>query len=649
MCGLDVERTGTRGPRPTYHPACRMQLKRQRDPNRGRPKHTGRRDQAKAKRIVERLEQGGGIAEVARAVGASPNTVSALARQTTFAAPKLSDEARRALDDFGYFRQRYFGRVPTPWQTEAGNVLKDLLATPRKEYVVLNAPPGSGKSTLFVHDFLVWLAARDRSIRVLVGSRTYRQATSYTNRLRRTFARQSLAPVDSDDVLLGLAVEPTGVLSHDFGRFNPEGRSEQWAAGEFVLVQLDGTTVSEKEASFAAYGMDSGFLGGRYDVVVWDDLIDRKTLKTVEGMEHLVRLYEDEMETRLEPGGLLVLQGQRMASSDLYRHALDMKAGMVDDLDDEDTRPRKYRHIVYKAHDEARCKGQAGHGLEAPAWPEGCLLDPKRLPWYELTAIQENRAEKFRVLYQQEDVDPAAVLVPRLWIDGGRDPETGEVFPGCWDRNRGAAEIPKGLAPPLHSIATADPSASHYWSIQWWVYHPESDQRFLLDQIRQRMDAPEFLDFDYANRVHTGVMEEWQLRSAELGLPIVRWIVEANAAQRFLLQYDHVRTWQAKHKVAITSHQTQRNKTDAEFGVETIAPHYRFGRVRLPAGTGEAVRRVAGPLVDEVTRYPDSMTTDCIMAHWFMEWWLPKLFPKHVAPPAPARRPSWMRERAGLR
>lgn len=605
---------------------------------------TGRQNPAKRKRVEEELRAGRTVKEAAARAGVSEPTAQAIKKETPPAKPipfeELCPEARRALADFGYFRQRYFGRVATPWQTMAGETLKDAWESPVKEYVVLNAPPGSGKSTLFVHDLVAWLAVRDRSIRVLIGSRTFRQASLYTNRLRRTFARESLAPVAAEDVAAGLAVEPAATLADDFGPFRPTTR-DQWTAGEFVIVQKD-EAVSEKESSFAAYGMDSGFLGGRYGVVVWDDLVDRKSLRTQEGREALVRLYEDEMETRVEPGGLLVLQGQRMAADDLYRHCLDMEAG--DPGDDDDHVPvKKYRHIVYRAHNDEKCLGVDTHRPGAPVWPEGCLLDPLRLPWRELVAIRANRVEKFNVLYQQEDVDPANVLVPRLWIDGGRDMATGGQLPGCWDKNRGLAEIPSGLIPPLYSIATADPSPTRYWSIQWWAYHPATEQRFLLDLIREKMDAPEFLDFDYAKGVHTGVMEEWQARSQTLGLPIVRWIVEANAAQRFLLQFEHVRTWQARHKVGITPHQTQRNKTDAEYGVQSIAPHYQFGRVRLPAGgLGDAARRASMRLVDEVTRYPDSSTDDCIMAQWFVEWHLPRLWPKITTPPQAARRPSWL-------
>ena len=39
------------------------------------------------------------------------------------------------------------------------------------------------------------------------------------------------------------------------------------------------------------------------------------------GLERLTQWWEVEAETRLEPGGLLILQGQRLGRDDLYRWA----------------------------------------------------------------------------------------------------------------------------------------------------------------------------------------------------------------------------------------------------------------------------------------------------------------------------------------
>lgn len=630
---------------------------------------------ATKKKILELHREGCNYSEIATLVGCDRRRVAAICKnmrswagrdyvETAQAAaqpdprpPKdLSRDASRALDDFGFFRARYFGRLATPWQEAAAYQVQELLATPDKEHVVINAPPSVGKSTLFTHDVPAWLACRDRRIRCLIGSRTLRQARLYTGRLRRTFERHEVVPPDDEAVTAGRAVVPQASLAMDFGRFRPLGlfTTDMWRTEEFVIAQADDILIHEKEASFAAYGMDSGFLGGRFQLVVWDDLVDRKNIRNVERFDDLVEQWESEAETRLEPGGLLILQGQRMAASDLYRHCLDQRAGDPDDGTDPDTdlRPAKYRHVVYRAHYEENCRGKDTHRRDAPFWrplPDGtsdpgsgCLLDPRRLPWRELSTIRQNRMEKYRVLYQQEDVDPAAVLVPKLWIDGGRDRDTGEEFPGCWDMDRRAGQIPRGLVAPTISIAAADPSPTKFWAISWWVIHPASEQRFLVDLIRQAMDAPAFLDWDYTNNTFTGVMEEWQRRSEDLGAPISTWIVEANAAQRFMLQYDHVRRWQALRRVRIVPHQTHRNKSDAEYGVQSIAPHYRFGRVRLPGWPNDGSRAASLKLVDEVTRYPDSRYDDCLMSHWFVEWNLPRLFPRRSAGGRVLRRPSWL-------
>lgn len=605
------------------------------------------------------IKGGMGPTEAARRVGISKPTAlrraqgltkrngnihAKVIREENLPAPKkgdkLKEEAQHALGCFACFRLRYFGHVSTPWQIDAANRMVSLLESLDKEHVVVNVPPGAGKSTTFTHDIPAWALVRNRGTRILIGSRTERQAKQYVGRLKTTFERTQPPTASDDQRRKGLAVDAVATLTGDFGRFKPTN-PDVWRNEEFTVAQVDDIAGSDKERSVSAYGMDGGFLGGRYDMVIWDDLVDKRTLRTADAREQLITMWETEAETRLEPGGLLILQGQRMRSDDLYRYALDLKAGDPDDYESEDERPNKYHHIIYKAHFEELCRGE--HGKDAPAWQAdgsgGCLLDPQRLDWRTLKTVQANRAERFLVMYQQEDTDPANTLVDPVWVSGGRGAD-GVEYSGCWDKDRGAAQLPKGLTPPLVSVATADPSPTKFWSIQWWVYHPATEQRFLMDLIRQGMDAPDFLDWSYNESAFTGVMEEWQLRSAALGLPITHWIVEANAAQRFILQYDHARRWQAQRSVQVIPHQTHRNKSDPDFGVQTLAPHWRHGRVRLPGKQGDPGRLAAMKLVDEVTRWPDGTTDDCVMAEWFFEFQLPKVWMPRVAPPQ-FRRPGW--------
>lgn len=553
----------------------------------------------------------------------------------------LSSDANRALDDFDFFRRRYLGRRATPWQRDAADHVVDWLVSPDTEYAVVNCPPGSGKSTLFTADLLLWLICRDRSIRILIGSSTQRLAENYSNRLRRTLERTRPLP---ENPAQGRLFPADAALPQDFGRFKPlQAEGQVWTRSQFTVAQLDSEGVEDKEPTVASYGMDSEFLGHRANLVIWDDLVTRKILRNGEQIENQRDWWVEEGETRLEPGGLLLLQGQRMGADDLYRYCLDMR--MNEDEHEELGRETKYRHVMYPAHFEDLCRED--HGKDAKPWPDGCLLDPIRLPWRGskgLATIAKNRGDAYRVQYQQEDMDPSESLVNKLWIDGGVDPQTGELYQGCWDKDRDAGEIPANLARPLVSFATADPSPTKFWSIQWWVYQPHTHQRFLLDLIRQSMDSPDFLDWNENQGVFFGVMEEWQNRSKELGVPISHWIVEINAAQRFILQHDHVRRWQRRHGVQVIGHSTTRNKTDPDFGVQMLKNLYRYGQVRLPGkGTG---RLGSLKLVDELTRYPNTATDDCIMAQWFGEFAIKQGALHRITEKEPTilRRPSWMRK-----
>lgn len=574
---------------------------------------------------------------------------------------QMSEDARHCLECFPCFRLRYMGHPSTPWQAQAALKMVALMATPHKEFVVINCPPGAGKSTLMT-DFILWILARNRATRVMYGSRTQRQATQYTGRVRRALERTTPHKPNEDDIRKGLAVDPVSTPSKDYGRFKPMN-NELWRMEEFVVAQPGDVLVEDKEPSMAAYGFDSGYLGGRFDLVIWDDLSDSKNLRTAESRERLKQDYRDMAETRLEPGGALFLIGQRLSADDIYRFALDIPAIDFDEFGDEDdddgdglaqldvreaddgkTIPRKYHHIIYPAHDESKC-AEGTHKLTAPAWPEGCLLDPRRLPWRDLAPLQAHDRGRFLTVYQQEDTNPAQALVNPMWINGGRDPQTGEVFFGCKDNERGLWEIPAGLSGQTFGYITADPSPSKYWSVQAWVYHIDSEQRFLVDHRRQEMTAPDFLEFNLDTHQHTGLLVDWQRQFRKMGVNLSHVIVEQNAAQKFLLQYHFVRRWASDNQVAIVGHNTTNNKTDATYGIQATLPTvYHFAKVRLPYRDRDA-QHASLKLIHEVTRWPQSQTEDCVLSQWFGEYNIPRFFHK-AAKVYQMPRPAYLVEKA---
>ena len=541
----------------------------------------------------------------------------------------LSPEAARALADFAFFRRRYFGRESTPWQVRAAEEMLRALETPDREYIVMNEPPGSGKSTLFTCDIPAWLIAKDRTIRIQIGSRTERQARAYVTRIKRALERDAPVRADADSLARGIAFDAEACIQDDFGAFKPEGRSDKWRAEGLVVRQLDGVSLDDKEDTVSAWGQDSGFLGGRFDLVIWDDLVDRKNMKTDEARENIKIWWDTEAESRLEPGGLLLLQGQRIQANDLYRYCLDKQT-----IDEK----QKYRHVVYQAHYDDLCPGGGDHAKDP--WPRGCLLDPHRLPWKHLETIKHNNPRTFEVMYQQNDGDAVGGLVDPAWITGDVDSD-GLPSPGCLDRERSMLEIPEHLVDFGWSFVTVDPSPSEWWGVIWWLYDPETENRYIVDLHRKRMSPQDFLALDLDTFEFSGLMDDIYANSLDLGIPLSHVVVETNAAQKWLLNQPHVQKWQQLTRVTFVPHTTGVNKLDPKFGVESIGDLFRQGRIRIPWADLQS-RNACQWLVEEVTRYPEYDTTDLVMSTWFGKLAVENHYTPRRFVPYQLSRPRWM-------
>lgn len=545
-------------------------------------------------------------------------------------AQPLSQEAQRALEDFAFFRLRYFGRKSTPWQERAAYEILRAHESGEREYIVMNEPPGSGKSTLFTCDIPCWLIAKDRTIRIQIGSRTERQARMYVSRIKRALERDAPMRAAADDLAKGVAFDADACLQDDFGAFKPEGRSDIWRAEALVVRQLDGVQLDDKEQTVSAWGQDSGFLGGRYDVVIWDDLVDKKNMKSDESRESIKEWWDGEAETRLEPGGLLLLQGQRIKSNDLYRYCLDKR--------NIDETP-KYRHVVYKAHNEEICNGQ--HDAITKPWPESCLLDPHRLPWRHLETLKHNNPRSFEIMYQQQDGDIVGGLVDPMWITGGVDAD-GYGAPGCLDKQRTMLDPPENLLDGAGwSFITVDPSPTEWWGIIWWLYDPESGNRYIIDIHKRRLNPEQFLSMDLDSREFSGLVEDMYREAIHLRIPISHIIVEVNAAQRWLLSQPHVQRWSAVTGIAFVPHTTSVNKADPKYGLESIGDLFRQGRIRIPWGDLTS-RQKSQHLIEEATRYPDYDTTDLIMSTWFGKLAVENHYTPRREGMYQMSRPSWL-------
>ena len=572
---------------------------------------------------ITRAAQQAGIGKTsafALAKGKTPMEYVAPRREREAPDPKtleeLGTDARSALGDINQFAEMFLARRPSHWRYEAAMRVGELLASPDREFIDVNLYPGIGKSTFWGCDLPLWLIAGGffedpqygRALRIMLGASTMKVSRDYLNVLRRLLDLKR--PFYDKEQ----AVYATHTLALEYGRFKPDtsqGDESIWTRDQFLVAQLADVDLYQKEATVQAAARDSGFLGERVNLAIWDDIAIVKNASNSEIAEDLANWFEDECETRVEPGGLLALVGQRLSPIDLHRKRLDAR---VENEDGEQV--PLYKHLTFPAHHDRLCDGT--HRQWVPEKDEGCLTDAWRLGEGDWRKAKSKA--NYRTVFQQEDADPSRILVQPIWLEGGTDPVSGFEAPGCYDRDRGFLEWPTGVGRLVDYVAV-DPSVSGYWVATWWAVQPESRHSYLIEGRRARMQAKDLLDWNNATQAFSGWIHKMTVKSYELGHPIRCWIIEANAAHKYLWQFEHFRRWRSAFpNVQFRAHTTGQNKADAVMGVEGLLPtRYMSGLKHLPKKQGMEALNFLRAFEKELTTYPFAETDDCVMADWIGE------------------------------
>jgi hypothetical protein len=571
---------------------------------------------------------------------AQGRSAESLARQThthRIGDPKdysrLSDLAKRMIapDGFPLFLEQVFGWEVVPWEVRAVRIsVEAILDKSQRHYGVCNQPPGSGKTSLWTLALPAWLnvgggfedPATGRRMRFQLGHAGHAIAKNYVRVLSRLYE----TPRPFFDPKTG--AQGKICLPAEFGRLRPlesMGDVTLWQNSQFVVAQLEDIDLTVKDPTVMAVAPGMEYIGSRCEYASWDDLVTTKRSVSMEAVAKDSELFQKEAEQRIEPGGILWLVGQRINSIDLFRDRLD------DVYMDDDGIPRqKYFHIVFPAHHDQTCDGQHRQ-WDAAEDGTGCLLDARRLPWKDLVKVSQKPF--YRTLFQQEDIDPGTSLVTQVMLDGGTGMELDQLtnqpraveYPGCWNRDRGWGVFPKGV-PNLVNYVTVDPAAggrhpSSNWAIEWWACAGLDQPRYLIWGHRLLMQAGDLLDWDPDKGDFTGWMQKLQVASIRWHQPIRCWVIEANSAQKHLFQYRHFRSWQERWPfVEVIPHETQRNKTDQEKGVQAlIRRKYRSGLADLPGKSGVEGMNFLRAFTKELMTYGSGGTTDTVMADWFGE------------------------------
>ena len=362
---------------------------------------------------------------------------------------------------------------------------------------------------------------------------------------------------------------------------------------------------SEKDPNIEAVGIGGQIYGKRADMIIVDDAV---TLKNANEFEKQIRWLTQDVRSRLNPTGKLVVIGTRVASVDLYKELrsedrypgglVPWKYLAMPALLEINEDPDKW--VTLWPASDAPFDGQE----EADKNEDG--LYPR---WSGRNLYNERQAMDagtWALVYQQQDVSENAAFDPvcvRGSMDGMRKAGRLEM---------GHPGHPKDLS-GFTFICGMDPAIVGDTAAVCYAIDRNTSKRYIVDVMKITRPSPQ--------QIRDIIINWTQMYSPS------EWIIEKNAFQAFLTQDEGIRIFLAGRGVVLKEHHTGSNKWDSGFGVASMATlfgtkqqdgkHHRDNLIHLPSDQTENIKALVEQLI---TWTPTTKgKTDIVMALWFCE------------------------------
>ena len=363
---------------------------------------------------------------------------------------------------------------------------------------------------------------------------------------------------------------------------------------------------SEKDPNLEAVGIGGQIYGKRADMIIIDDAV---TLSNANDFERQIKWLTQDVRSRLNPTGKLVVVGTRVSAVDLYRELRNpdrYPGGLIPwtylampALLETNEDPDKW--VTLWPYTDEPFEGQE----EKDRHPETGLY-PRWNGRHLYNERQAMDSSTWALVYQQQDVSDNAAFDPvcvKGSIDGMR--KSGMLNPGY----PGHPKSTQGF----HFICGLDPAMVGDTAAICYAVDRNTHKRYIVDAIKITGPTPAQI---------RELMFSWtdEYKPSE-------WVVEKNAFQSFLTQDEGIRQYLATRGVLMKEHHTGSNKWDSGFGVASMSTlfgtkqsdgkHHRDNLIHLPSDQTENVKA----LIEQLITWSPSTKgkTDMVMALWFCE------------------------------
>ena len=454
--------------------------------------------------------------------------------------------------------------------------------------ILINIPPNHAKSMTVTVDYVTYKIVSNPNFRVLIVSQTQRLAADFLYAIKQRLTHPMYEELQQ--------AYAAGV------GFNTKTASWQQTRVTFGEELRES---SEKDPNIEAVGIGGQIYGKRADMILIDDAV---TLSNANDFERQIKWLTQDVRSRLNPTGKLIVIGTRVASVDLYRELRNpdrYPGGLVPwtylampALLEANEDPEKW--VTLWPHSDQPFDGQT----EDDKTDEG--LYPRWNGRHLYNERQAMDASTWALVYQQQDISDNAVFDP-VCVKGSID-----AMRRYGMLNAGYPGHPKSTQ-GFHFVCGLDPAMVGDTAAVCYAVDRATHKRYIVDAVKITGPTPAQI---------RQLMFEWTdaYKPSE-------WIVERNAFQSFLTQDEGIRRYLATRGVILREHHTGNNKWDAGFGVasmstlfgtkQTDGKHHRDNLIHLPSDQTENIKALIEQLI---TWSPTTKgKTDMVMALWFCE------------------------------
>lgn len=351
-------------------------------------------------------------------------------------------------------------------------------------------------------------------------------------------------------------------LIEDWGPFHRADNPNQiWNTNQIYVA---GRMTAEKDPTLQVLGYGGQIYGRRADDIVCDDIADTENQVNPDRVLSMLTWIDKMVASRIGKRGTLTFVGTRVHAGDIYSHLGQRKSYKV----------IRYPMIL---SDE-----------------DQLVLWPDHMPYSAALVIREDMPmADFQLVYQNIDTPGVGASF------------TPEILDRAKDLERVVGQYENGW----RMVAGIDPAGakkkSGFTAGVVRAVDLATGRRYHVDAFNVRsMKAP--------------VIKDQMLDWADI-YPIYEFRVEANGLQDQIFQYDEELVRElAQRGIRLNTHITGRNKWDAEFGIDAMAPLYHAGLVSTP-WANEPTQRVFHELYMQYLSHPMGNVTDLLMADWFAE------------------------------